>query len=192
MSPQQDTNVKTSTTKTIFWASGAAAAIAALLAVTIVLPAEFGIDPLGTGRALGLSELADANGGPLESSDTQYRQHNIEFILEPFQSLEYKYHISQGDSMNFAWRASGELIYDMHAEPEDMVSEADVPSYDKGSATNSRGSYHAEFNGIHGWFWENRGLEDVILNINAAGFFTATTLFRDGGSYEQKISASFE
>ena len=36
-----------------------AAAIAGALLVTAVLPAEYGIDPTGIGRALGLTALAD-------------------------------------------------------------------------------------------------------------------------------------
>lgn len=35
----------------------AAAAVAVVVLVTVVLPAEYGIDPLGTGRALGLNAL---------------------------------------------------------------------------------------------------------------------------------------
>jgi hypothetical protein len=47
--------------KRLLTATGAALLVAAAILVTIVLPAEYGIDPLGTGRALHLSELANAN-----------------------------------------------------------------------------------------------------------------------------------
>lgn len=40
-----------------------AVTIAALLLVTVILPAEYGIDPLGTGRALGLANLGAGAGG---------------------------------------------------------------------------------------------------------------------------------
>jgi hypothetical protein len=36
-----------------------AATVAAALLVTMVLPAEYGIDPTGVGRALGLTQMAD-------------------------------------------------------------------------------------------------------------------------------------
>ena len=32
--------------------------VACIILVTVVLPAEYGIDPLGTGKALGLGDLA--------------------------------------------------------------------------------------------------------------------------------------
>ena len=35
---------------------------AGVLLTCFVLPAEFGIDPLGTGKALGLTEMAKASG----------------------------------------------------------------------------------------------------------------------------------
>src|SRR5215204_4284528 len=36
-----------------------AAAVAAALLVTVVLPAEYGVDPTGAGRALGLAEMGE-------------------------------------------------------------------------------------------------------------------------------------
>jgi len=45
-------------------ATGIALVIAAAILVTIVLPAEYGIDALGTGRALGLMDLANAAESP--------------------------------------------------------------------------------------------------------------------------------
>lgn len=38
-------------------AGGAAILVAGLLLVTVVLPAEYGVDPVGTGARLGLIEL---------------------------------------------------------------------------------------------------------------------------------------
>ena len=38
--------------------------VAALILVVAVLPAEYGIDPLGTGKALGLTDLAKVSGAP--------------------------------------------------------------------------------------------------------------------------------
>ncbi len=44
-----------------------AAIVAALILVVAVLPAEYGIDPVGTGKALGLMELANATEKPASS-----------------------------------------------------------------------------------------------------------------------------
>src|SRR5437870_5680287 len=50
--------------KRIAKATVIALAVAAVLLVTAILPAEYGIDPLGTGKALRLTELAGANAKP--------------------------------------------------------------------------------------------------------------------------------
>ena len=172
----------------ILLGTAVAAVIAASLLVAVVLPAEFGIDPLGIGRALGLQELADASEGPLEAQTMVHRSDTVEFVLEPFQSLEYKYQLAAGSSMVYSWLATGALVYDMHADPDELEGEEFVESFDKGAATSSMGTYHAPFTGIHGWFWENRTFEEVVLRLHSAGFYEGTILFRDGGVFEQSLA----
>ena len=46
--------------RTLAVASAVSVVVAALVLVTAVLPAEYGIDPLGTGRMLGFTALSQA------------------------------------------------------------------------------------------------------------------------------------
>lgn len=172
----------------ILGASTIAAVIAAIVLLVAVLPAEFGIDPLGTGRALGLLDLADASDSAYEKMEQIHKVDSTEFILEPFQSVEYKYQISENSTMIFSWVATGELVFDMHADPDGMAGEDDVESFDKGSALSGAGVYHAAFTGIHGWFWENRSFEPVHVQLNSAGFYDSSIVFRDGGSFDRELS----
>jgi len=55
--------------KKLVTATLVAAAVAAVILVTVVLPAEYGIDPLHTGRALGLTELANASAEPARTAE---------------------------------------------------------------------------------------------------------------------------
>ena len=48
----------------ILTATAIAAAVAVVILVVAVLPAEYGIDPIGTGKALGLMDLANATEKP--------------------------------------------------------------------------------------------------------------------------------
>src|SRR5438105_584974 len=48
----------------ILTATAIAAAVAVVILVVAVLPAEYGIDPIGTGKALGLMDLANASEKP--------------------------------------------------------------------------------------------------------------------------------
>ncbi len=171
----------------ILLGTAAAILLAGAVLVIAVLPAEFGIDPLGVGRVLGLQELADASAGPLEPQTTVHRADSVEFVLGPFQSLEYKYRLAEGNSMVYSWQATGTLSYDMHADPDNMEGEEFVESFAKGDGASSMGTYHAPFSGIHGWFWENRTFEEVVLRLHSAGFYEGTILFRDGGVFEQTL-----
>ena len=172
--------------------ASAIAAIGALLTFFVaVLPAEFGIDPLGTGRALGLLELADASASPFEKTQSAHKMDRSEFILEPFQSVEYKYYLQEGSTMVFSWTANGDLVYDMHADPEAMVGEEGVESYEQSTGRGSAGVYHASFTGIHGWFWENQSFAEVTVRLESAGFYDRSIVFRDGGSFERDLAPVF-
>jgi hypothetical protein len=177
--------------RTLALATGVAALLASAILVVAVLPAEFGIDPLGTGRALGLLALGNAEASPLESHDGVHATDSAEFVLEPFQSLEYKYHLTEDATLVYSWDASSALVFDMHADPEGLEGEEFVESFEQATGTRRSGTYHAPFTGIHGWFWENRSFEVVTLRIEAAGFFDASVIFRDGGIFDRVPEPAF-
>jgi len=180
MAPHQDSHKPN---RNLAVAISAAFVAAIAVFVTIILPAEFGRDPLGTGRMLGLSGVSQATADALQSQLEYHKTDEVEFILEPFQSLEYKYLMDQGNGLVYSWQADGELYYDMHAE---NLTVADTEeSYAAGDADRSMGAYEAAFNGMHGWFWENRGFETVTLRLQAAGFYVHATEYRGGGSTDR-------
>lgn len=181
MTPHDDTPSPRSLALT----AGITALVAGGILLVAVLPAEFGLDPLGTGRALGLLALGDASESPLENRDQPHARDRAEFVLEGFQSLEYKYHLNAGDTLVYSWAATGDLVFDMHADPDDLPGEENVRSFEQATGARRSGVYHAPFTGIHGWFWENRSFEVVTLRLEASGFFDGTVLFRDGGSFDR-------
>ncbi len=160
---------------------------AAIVLVTFILPAEYGMDPLGTGAALGLGALAEPGSRTLMSQDEAYSVNSVEFILGPFESVEYKYRIEEGGSMLYSWEATGELLFDMHSEP-DGAPEGYAETFGKARTNGDNGTYIAPFSGIHGWFWENRGMDDVTLKLISAGFYSGATEFRGGGSTDYEVT----
>ena len=60
MDQQNVTQMEVPSLRKIVAATVAALILAGVILVTVVLPAEYGIDPLGTGKALGLGDLARA------------------------------------------------------------------------------------------------------------------------------------
>jgi len=167
-------------------ATGVALLVSAIILISIILPAEFGIDPLGTGEAMGLTALSRSAEGPLERQSIAHKIDYAEFVLEPFQSVEYKYLMDIDTSMVFTWSADADLYYDFHAEPAGLGEEYTV-SYDIGVAMEDMGSFHAPFTGIHGWFWENRGFQQVTIRLHSSGFYVNSTVFQDGGTFEREL-----
>lgn len=175
----------TANSRSILIATAIALAVALLLLLTVILPAEFGADPLGTGDLLGLTVLS-AEDNPFQEQQITHGLDFVEFELGPFQSVEYKYEMDVESPLVFSWLADGELYYDMHAEPAGLGPEF-AESFEQGEGSSRHGSYHAPFNGIHGWFWENRGFETITVRLHTAGFYVNSTVFRDGGSYERDM-----
>ena len=153
-------------------------AVAALLLVTVVLPAEYDLDPLGTGSLLGLTGLSRTEPDALTDQPAPFRQDRIVFELSPFESVEYKYRLEPGAAVNFSWQATGEVVFDFHAEP-DGAEEGYAESFEQGRTPGRSGTYVAPFAGIHGWFWENRGDRPVAVTLDASGYFGTATEFRD-------------
>ena len=153
--------------------------LAGVILITLVLPAEYDIDPLGTGALLGLSGLAAEPESALELAQGPLHADTVSYTLGSFESVEYKYRLAAGATMVFSWQATGAVSFDLHAEP-DGADEGYAESFSKGRSVGESGSYHAAFSGIHGWFWENRSPEPVTVTLETSGFYTKATEFRDG------------
>lgn len=173
--------------KNIIIASSIAFVVAILLLVSTIMPAEFGVDPLGTGQLLGLNALSRTD-DPIEEQPEVHKTDFVEFVLEPFQSVEYKYLMDLDASMVFSWIADSEVYYDMHAEPAGLGEEY-AESFEQGNASQMMGAFHAPFTGIHGWFWENRSGRTIAVRLYTSGFYVNGTVFQDGGSYERDLAS---
>jgi hypothetical protein len=168
--------------------------VAAVILLTIVLPAEYAIDPLGIGRRLGLTQmsaprltpvenltgdgvaLTPVQNGPVGQYPAEYKFDVVEIALEPYEYVEYKYHLEKGASMLYAWTATAPLIHDLHGEP-DGGSGAEE-SFDKQDRKDAYGSLTAPFSGIHGWYWENPGGDAITIRLTSAGFYSSALEIR--------------
>lgn len=179
----------------IFAATAGALAVATLILVAAVLPAEYGIDPIGTGARLGLLGLfgtSDAQAVPMlrgtsASEIAPYKIDTIEVQLRPGKTVEYKYRLVTGGSFVYSWSATGKLIYDFHGQP-DGKGPSEAKSYerrDRGEETeHAHGSFTAPFDGVHGWYWENPSDRDVTIRLSSAGFYSRSEEFLEkGGSF---------
>lgn len=188
------------TAKNLAKAIAAAVAGAGVLLVTVVLPAEYGVDPLGTGEALGLSALrpstepvappaseilAPTATGPIDLYPSEFRVDAREFELGPYEYVEYKYHLAQEASMLFSWAASAGVLHDFHGDRDGAPANA-AESYDGEPRERADGEFTAPFSGIHGWYWENPGGDTIRIRVTTAGFYTAAHEFRSNGTRDSR------
>jgi hypothetical protein len=174
----------------------AATAVALVVAVALlfvaVLPAEYGIDPLGTGRMLGLTALAGVGETPEPPpaasvpAPTSFREDVYTVELRPFEGVEYKYRLEGGGSLVYSWEASAPVKFEFHGEPDGAPAKY-FDSYTKGRDAGARGGFTAEKPGIHGWFWENPDATRVTITLRTAGFYSRSIEFRDGERIERKF-----
>jgi hypothetical protein len=210
-----------------------AAATAAALLVTTVLPAEYGIDPTGVGGVLGLTQMgeikvqlaeeaaadraADQGTAPPATPAPEQRSSLDAFgtflaqlvvrpaaaepasivlahgdhdappsdgvyhapqsdettvTLRPGEGLEVKMEMNKGAQVIYAWKAEGGTVnYDTHGEPYNAPNA--THSYSKGrGVAGDVGLFQAAFDGKHGWFWRNRGSQDVTVTLTTSGDYT--------------------
>ena len=174
-----------------------AAVSAVAILMTVVLPAEYGIDPTGAGRVLGLTEMGEIkqeladeaeqdrsiHGGDQSSSvldaifglfvSTAQAQEawrdEVTFTLAPGDTAEIKLVMVEGNTAEYAWVAEGGRInFDLHAHGDGQSID-----YDRGrGASSGEGSIEAPFAGEHGWFWRNRDTADVAVTLQLRGDYS--------------------
>lgn len=162
-------------------------AVAGIVLVAVVMPAEYDIDPLGTGEALGLVVLS--GGGPAAAIPVRsdglidqpegYRLDRRSFELEPGEFVEFKYRLEAGQAMVYSWSATYWVRSEMHSEADG--AEPGTAEFfevvERGLYRN--GSYVAPFPGIHGWYWLNETDRPVTVTLNTAGFFEVAAEFKE-------------
>lgn len=177
-----------------------AAGIAALILVTVVLPAEYGIDPTGAGDAIGLLKMGeikvslseeaaadrvlvqdqepdaiDGSGEVLDETtiqpDALVRSDEMTLSLSPGEGKEIKLAMTKGGKVNYVWWTDGgRANFDAHADSKQL--EISYHNYSKGSEKRGEGILEAAFDGKHGWFWRNRTSETMTVTLQVNGEYS--------------------
>ena len=183
-------------------ALGAAILVAGLILVMFILPAEFAVDPVGTGARLGLLPLgevgqqvdalnktaatATGQGAIVAAQDKPFQQESVDFKLAPREGMEYKYRLDKGEALLYSWKTTGPVNYEFHAEP-DGAPRGYAQTYEKVERrTEASGTLTAPFPGIHGWYWENTTDQEITVTLVSAGYYNLSHEFRSGQPTKNK------
>ena len=189
---QQPSEKDLPTSTQLLKATVVAIAVAFILIVVVVLPAEYGSDPTGMGKILGLKEMGEIKMSLLDESHKESSQQNttssieidhteevivnntinkdvVEITIEPGQAIEIKLEMRSGSLVQYEWKTiKGGLNYNLHGDG--YKGSQQFISYKKGRMVSSdSGELKAEFDGYHGWFWRNREKFSVTVNLQTSG-----------------------
>jgi hypothetical protein len=177
-----------------------AAASAVAILVTVVLPAEYNIDPTGIGGVLGLSEMGEIKAQLAEEAEAdrlleiegQDQSSLMNDIFGLFVGAahaqevevwrdETTFTLAPGDSaewklvMDEGQTVEYRMLVDGGRVNFDMHGHGGGQSvtYEKGrGSTGDEGEIIAAFAGEHGWFWRNRDSQPAIVTVQVRGEYT--------------------
>lgn len=182
-------------------ATGLALIVAGVILITIVLPAEFGIDPTGIGKALGLTALNDNSRqiqpvtlaieeavfipsnttavepveqiltGTVVKSKAPFRSDEMTITLEEDEGSEIKALMKKGEQFVFTWTTDGGKVNFDMHGEQPNAGEAFTSYWKDKNQTNANGTFVAPFDGTHGWYWRNRGDKPVTIKVKVSGFY---------------------
>lgn len=174
-----------------------AAASAVAILVTVVLPAEYNIDPTGIGGVIGLTEMGEIKAQLAEEAEAdrllelegQEESSLMNDIFGIFVGAahaqeaeiwrdETTFTLAPGDSAE--WKLVMEegqtveyrMLVDGGRVNFDLHGHGGGKSvtYEKGrGSTGDEGQIVAAFDGEHGWFWRNRDSSDVTVTVQVRG-----------------------
>jgi hypothetical protein len=175
-----------------------AAVVAAFLLVVAILPAEYGIDPTGVGKVLGLTTMGEIktslaqeaaaqsteepaaihpaqpiqNVGPKQvETVTALRKDSMELTLVPNEGKEIKLTLNKGERARFVWFTDGAAAnFDGHSDS--AKHNIDYKNWQKGRSQREEGEIVAEFDGKHGWFWRNRTSKPMKITLQVEGEYS--------------------
>jgi len=189
------------TAKRLYQSIGGAIMGATILLVLVVLPAEYGIDPTGLGKTMGLTamnqpvrtlQIQDVIGG-----NAGYREVKVPDPGQPTplpnpavvqlkaadastKTLTVQLGLDQETEIKAVMDAAQVILYSWKADGdvytdfhghEPNAGQEFVRYEEQQSGHEGRGSLVAPFTGEHGWFWLNISDKPVTITLTVTGYY---------------------
>jgi hypothetical protein len=194
------TRAELPTTTQLLRSTAIAIAAAAVLLVTVVLPAEYAVDLTGVGKMLGLTQVGEikqqlaseaeaevataeppvvvanaaepdvAPAASAQESATEAWRDVVTLTLAPDEAAEIKLTMKKGEVAPYEWTASPGHV---NSDLHADGAGGLFTSYRKGRAeTRDAGELTADFDGAHGWYWRNRSGVSVEVTLRTNGAYS--------------------
>ncbi len=180
-----------------------AAIAAGVLLVTVVMPAEYGIDPTGIGKAIGLQKMGEIKTSLAEEAAADaVKDMAVKVEVEPVKEettvitsepiLPETAILNHEKQFTLAPDEGTEIKVDMSkgavvkytwwtdggkanfdVHGDSKALKISYHKYYKGSDQKREGALEAAFDGSHGWFWRNRTSDNITITLQTNGEYTA-------------------
>lgn len=153
--------------------------LAVVMLVTVILPAEYNIDPTGIGQKLGLTvyqakPVTDVVANSIEPKESLTEV--IEVVVPAGKGVEYKFVMEQYQKLTYEWFTDGDALYfDLHGEPAGDTT-GYFESYTIASLSEINGSFTTPFAGSHGWYWKNETSAPITVQLIVNGDYISRGL----------------
>lgn len=170
-----------------------AVSAAAAILVFAILPAEYGIDPTGVGRVIGLTQMGEikrelarqeaaadsaivASAAPgtavaASEGEANVQRDSMLIVLRPTQRTEVKLSMRKDQVTAYSWRVdTGTVYFNLHGEGPAAPGDS-AHSYARGTMHAAEGNIVALFDGVHGWFLYNPSDREIRVTLRAWGQF---------------------
>ena len=106
--------------------------------------------------------------------------HRTDVIDVPIQGngeLEYMVRMKGGETIVYSWEvldiSNPQSFYtEFHGHTEaEPGRPGDLMFYEKAYGSTASGSLIAPWQGIHGWYWQNKSKAPVVVRLRIAGFY---------------------
>ena len=177
----QSQNIPLASNKKLILATVVALAISTIVYFTVILPAEYNIDPTGIGKNLGLTVLSDPETTeintqnniqkPLTSENTfEFREDRVLITVPAQKGVEYKFNIKEFGNLIYEWETqnNSDVYFDFHGEPAGDTT-GYFESFTIATTNKMKGSATVPFEGSHGWYWKNSSNQDLIIELKTSG-----------------------
>jgi len=173
-------NIPNVKNKTLLMATLSAVIISVLIYFTLILPAEYNIDPTGIGKKLGLTALSEPATSTVdnqkiivnntEKNNFEFREDSVSITVPANKGVEYKFNINEFGNLTYEWKTidSSSIYFDFHGEPAGDTT-GYFESYTIATTNKMNGSATVPFAGSHGWYWKNSSDHDVIIALKTSG-----------------------
>jgi len=176
--------------------------MAAIILVAVVLPAEYGIDPLGVGEMVGLAKMGQikvslaqeaayevkalAEGNKIDLEEQSAKVDTAKTVSDSVadsreDELTITLEPNEGKEIKLTMAKGSTVNFLWHtdggkanfdAHADSKKLEIKYHNYTKGSDERSEGVLEAAFDGKHGWFWRNRTSEPMTVKLQVSGEYS--------------------